>query len=146
MLSFRKKRRYKKRAMNKTSTIAVPIMTTSDCSAAFISIEKPKRIKKKVRIKNELSAVSECSKLVVSSTLAEGNSKLMRLILTRAQLFMSKPKTRMMIREGNPSNLPPSYKMSNKAKMRKNRILSFDLVMMINNITENSRERKIARR
>ena len=85
--------------MSNIKTITLPISTTSEDPINFISIENPNRIKKKVLIKKELSAVNEWSKCVVSSTSSFGKKFTNSGDLRRWRLFMSKPKIRIMRRE-----------------------------------------------
>jgi len=80
-------------------------------------------------MRKELSAVSECSKRVVSSTFSFGKKFKMRRTLTKCQLFISKPNTRIISNEGSASILPPSYKIISSANTRKN--FTFNVVFVI---------------
>jgi len=109
-----------------------------------MSIENPNRIKKKVLIRKELSAVNEWSKCVVSSTSCFGKKFTNSGDLRRCRLFMSKPKIRIMRREGNESILPPSYKIMSSANTRKNFTFNFVLVRITNNKKEKISDKTIA--
>src|SRR3954467_2801968 len=108
-------------------------------------IEKPNSTKKNVRIRNELSAVIECRKRVVSSTGSFKNKNRTRGIWrSKYQLRISIPNIKIMSNDGSLSILPTSYKMINNAKTRKNRMSILVLCKIRNNNAENNTEQTTA--
>src|ERR1700750_1861554 len=83
--------RYKNRVKNSESTISPPTIQTSSLLTKCSEIENPKRTKKKVRTRNDDSAVRECRVSRIDSTSFSGKYRVNEGNLMLSQLLIISP-------------------------------------------------------
>src|SRR6218665_1381208 len=95
-----KKRRYKILTRNIAITIRLPTNKISGSDKKRREMENPKRIKKNVLIRKDVSAVTECSKCRNASTCSCGKYFNTFSHFSFSQLLISRPNTRIIISDG----------------------------------------------
>src|SRR5690606_28421986 len=104
-------------------------------------MEYPNKIKKKVLIRKDDSAVMEWSRTLMGSTCLTGKSFLSQFHRIISQLLIIIPKIKIISNEGRWSSLPEVYMRIRSAKIRKNLMFSLVFAMIRKSRNDSTNER-----